>query len=45
MTLGIIVGLIIGAYFLYAIIERAVGSGVERALRNHHEWLQGEDRP
>jgi hypothetical protein len=32
---------VVGGLILYAIIQGAVRSGVEDALRNHHKWLQG----
>jgi hypothetical protein len=43
---GLLVGLVmlvVGAIFLYAIIQSAVRSGVEEALRNHHVWANGDD--
>ncbi len=45
--MAIIIALVlwaVGAAIFWAIIQSAVRSGVEEALRSHHKWLNGDGK-
>jgi hypothetical protein len=40
----VVIGVIIGSFMLWLIIESAVHNGTLRALKEHHQWLDSRSR-
>jgi hypothetical protein len=40
IVFGLFIGLPVGCFFLWLIIESAVHNGTLRAMKEHHRWLE-----